>query len=163
MSIPLIIRPRTREQYKRILRQLLDTRGTDKYIPERAHRYNEPPFELQVQKTKGGLKTITLVELENEEKKILKMISYLAYVMELVRYEGIPFAAALYSYVQVWDVDGNEYAVTVSVNDISELRLVSLGIDGGLFYAYFSYRGAPDPDPSEMNKEVTDVSDIIPW
>lgn len=163
MSIPLTIRPRTRKEYKRVFYQLLDTDGARKYLDEgvRDYFYYDPPFELQVKK-KRGLKTITLLELENLENKTLKIVSYLAYVMEVLVREGTPYEPALYSYMQKWDFDDEEYAVAVGVGYTANLTIMSLGMDGTSCHVYFHYRGAPTPSTSDPEKVITDTYNLIP-
>lgn len=163
MFLPLRIGPVPDNLYQRVSRALADVSGAYKYISEPDHYYEDPPFEINMKRTRGG-RVITLHEVADlkVEKKTLKMVSYLAYVMEIVTHEQVAHSSALYSYLQFDDNSGDSYAVAINVSGDGALRVMSLDNDGWKESTFFAYEGSPAPRFDETDEVIEDTGSLVP-
>lgn len=163
MFLPLRIGPLSDNSYRRISRAFEDISGAYNYIPSSAHYYEEIPFEVKVKRTRGG-RVITLHEVTDLkiEEKTLKMVSYLAYVMEVVTREQADYSSALYSYLQFDENSAESYAVAINVSGDGSLRIVSLDNDGWRESTFFAYKGSPTPRFNETGEIIKDTDNLVP-
>lgn len=163
MFLPLRIGPLSDSSYRRVSGALEDVSGAYRYIPSPDHYYEDLPFDVDAKRTRGR-RVITLHEIVDLkiEKKTLKMMSYLAYVMEVVKREQVEHSSALYSYLQFDENSGESYAVAINVSGEGALRIVSLDNDGWRESAFFAYRGCPASRFDETDEVIEDTGSLVP-